>query len=77
MEHRNILNKIIKNAQKDYYQNLIKQHNNSCIGLWKKTGKYYQQKINKHTAINNLKTGSIIINDPVKIANTTNDFFLI
>ena len=30
--YRNILNKIIKNAQKDYYQHLIKQHNNSCTG---------------------------------------------
>ena len=29
-KYRNTLNKIIKTAQRDYYQNLIKQHNNSC-----------------------------------------------
>merc|ERR1712240_221304 len=34
-KYRNLLNKIIKNAQREYYKNLIKQHNNNCIGLWK------------------------------------------
>ena len=42
--YKNILNKIIKNAQKDYYQNLIKQHNNNCIGLWKTLGKIISKK---------------------------------
>ena len=42
--YKNMLNKIIKKAQKDYYQNLIKQHNNNCIGLWKTLGKIISKK---------------------------------
>ena len=72
--YRNTLNKVIKTAQKDYYQNLIKQHNNSCIGLWKTLGTIISKK-NKNTSINNLKIDNNKINDPVKIANTLNDFF--
>ena len=72
--YRNRLNKIIKNAQKDYYQNLIKQHNNNCTGLWKTLGNIISKK-NKNTNINNLKVNDITINDPEQIANTINDFF--
>ena len=36
---------------------------------------YYKQKKNKNTSINNLKIDNNKINDPVKIANTLNDFF--
>ena len=43
-DYKNKLNKIIKNAQKDYYQNLIKQHNNNCIGLWKTLGNIISKK---------------------------------
>ena len=32
-KYRNILNNVIKEAQRKYYKNLINQHNNSCIGL--------------------------------------------
>ena len=41
---KNMLDKIIKKAQKDYYQNLIKQHNNNCISLWKTLGKIISKK---------------------------------
>merc|ERR1712179_118848 len=73
--YKNILNKIIKNAQKVYYQNLIKQHNNNCIGLWKTLGKIISKK-NKQSTINNLKINNTTINDPEQIANTINDFFI-
>ena len=71
--YRNMLDKIIKNAQKNYYKNLIKQHNNSCIGLWKTLGSIISKK-NKQTNINNLNINGNIINDPTQIANALNDF---
>ena len=32
-KHRNMLNKIIRDTQREYYKNLIKQYSNNCIGL--------------------------------------------
>ena len=46
-KYRNMLNKIIKNAQKEYYKNLIKQHSNNCIGLWKTLGSIISKKKKK------------------------------
>ena len=73
-KYRNMLNKIIKNAQKEYYKNLIKQHSNNCIGLWKTLGSIISKK-KKVTNINKLKINGKDINDPIQIANTVNDFF--
>ena len=72
--YRNILNNVIKEAQRKHYQNLIKQHNNNCIGLWKTLGNMICKR-NKVTKINRLRIDNRIINDPVQIANGLNDFF--
>merc|ERR1712240_358922 len=58
----------------EYYKNLIKQHNNNCIGLWKTLGSIICNK-KKETNINKLKINNQIINDPIKIANTMNNYF--
>ena len=73
-KYRNCLNKIIKNAQREYYKNLIKQHNNNCIGLWKTLGSIICNK-KKQTNINKLNINNQIINDPIRIANTMNNYF--
>ena len=73
-KYRNVLNKIIKDTQKDYYKNLINQHNNNCIGLWKTLGSIISNK-KKETKINKLNINNQIINDPTQIANAMNNFF--
>ena len=73
-KYRNVLNRIIKNAQKDYYKDLIKQHNNSCMGLWKTLGSIICKK-KRETNINKLTVNNQTINDPVQIANTMNNYF--
>ena len=75
-KYRNVLNKIIKDMQRDYYKNLIQQHNNNCIGLWKTLGSIICNK-KRETNINKLKINNQIINDPVQIANAMNIFSLI
>ena len=50
-KYRNMLDKIIKNAQKDYYKNLIKQNNNNCIVLWKTLRNIISIKQNKQPSI--------------------------
>ena len=73
-KYRNALNKIINNTQRDYYKNLIKQHNNNCLGLWKTLGSIISNK-KRETSINKLNINNQIINDPVQIANTMNNYF--
>ena len=58
----------------DYYKNLIKQHNNNYIGLWKTLGNIICKK-KKETNINKLKINNQTINDPIQIANTMNNYF--
>ena len=69
-----MLNKIIRDTQREYYKSLIKQYSNNCIGLWKTLGGIISKK-NKQTKINKLKLDNKITNDPVQIANAVNDFF--
>ena len=69
-----MLNKIIRDTQREYYKNLIKQYSNNCIGLWKTLGGIISKK-NKQTKINKLKIDNKITNDPVQVANAVNDFF--
>ena len=73
-KYRNMLNKIIKNTQQEYYKDLIKQHSNNCIGLWRTLGSIISNK-NKDSKIKKLKVNTKTINDPKNIANTINDFF--
>ena len=73
-KYRNVLNKIIKDSQKNYYKDLIKQHNNNCIGLWKVLGSIICKK-KRETNINKLSINNQIINDPIQIANTMNNYF--
>ena len=73
-KYRNMLNKIIRDTQREYYKNLIKQYSNNCIGLWKTLGSIISKK-NKQTKINKLKIDNKITNDPIQIANAVNDFF--
>ena len=73
-KYRNVLNKIIKNTQKEYYQNLIKQHNNNCTGLWKTLGSIISKK-NRESNINKLKINNKVTNNSMQIANGINDFF--
>ena len=73
-KYRNMLNKIIRETQREYYKNLIKQYSNNCIGLWKTLGSIISKK-NKQTKINKLKIENKITNDPIQIANAVNDFF--
>ena len=73
-KYRNMLNKIIRDTQREYYKNLIKQYSNNCIGLWKTLGGIISKK-NKQTKINKLKIENKVTNDPVQIANAVNDFF--
>ena len=42
--YRNKLNKIIRDTQKKFYQNEIRQHNNNCLGLWKTLGSIISKK---------------------------------
>ena len=72
--YRNMLNKIIRDTQRKYYKNLIKQYSNNCIGLWKTLGSIISKK-NKQSKINKLKINDKLTNDPVQIANEMNDFF--
>ena len=74
-KYRNILNNVIKEAQRKYYQNLINQHNNSCIGLWKTLGSIICKR-NRATSITNLKVNNKHLKDPAQIANAMNDFFI-
>ncbi len=73
-KYRNVLNKVIKDTQRDYYKNKIKQYNNNCIGLWKTLGSIICNK-KRETHINKLKINNQIINDPAQIANTMNNYF--
>ena len=73
-KYRNMLNKIIKSIQQEYYKDLIKQYGNNCIGLWRTLGSIISKK-NKETKIIKLKINNKITSDPLKIANTLNDFF--
>ena len=73
-KYRNVLNKVIKDTQRDYYKNKIKQYNNNCIGLWKTLGNIICNK-KRETHINKLKINNQIINDPAQIANTMNNYF--
>ena len=73
-KYRNMLNKIIRDTQQEYYKNLINQHSSNCIGLWKTLGSIISKK-NKQTKINKLKIENKITNDPIQIANAVNDFF--
>ena len=73
-KYRNMLNKIIKNTQREHYQNLIKQHNNNCTGLWKTLGSIISKK-NRQSNITKLKINNKITNNPEQIANGINDFF--
>ena len=73
-KYRNMLNKIIRDTQREYYKNLIKQYSNNCIGLWKTLGGIISKK-NKQTKINKLKIENKVTNDPIQIANAVNDFF--
>ena len=73
-KYRNLLNKIIKNTQRDYYKNLIKQHNNNCTGLWKTLGNIICNR-KRETKINKLNVNNKILNDPIQIANTMNNYF--
>ena len=70
-----MLTKIIKDTQTRYYQNLIHQHSNSSIGLWKVFGNILSKNKNKNSKINQLKSNNKTIKDPKEISNTFNNFF--
>ena len=66
-KYRNMLTKIIKDTQTRYYQNLIHQHSNSSIGLWKVFGNILSKNKNKDSKINQLKFNNKTIKDPNEI----------
>ena len=74
-KYRNTLTKIIKDTQTKYYQNLIHQHSNSSIGLWKIFGNILSKKKNRNHKINEIKIDNKSIRDPKLITNRFNDFF--
>ena len=73
--YRNKLTKIIKDTQTKHYQNLIKQHSSSSIGLWKTFGNILSNKKNKDTNINMIKVDGNEIRDPREIADKFNKYF--
>ncbi len=75
-KYRNMLNKIIKSTQQEHYKDLINQYGNNYIGLWRTLGSIICKK-NKETKINKLKINNKTTNDPIKIANTMNNFFFL
>ena len=72
--YRNRLNKIIRDTQKMYYRNKIKQHNNNCLGLWKTLGSIICKK-SKTTNINQIIHNNETIKDPLKMAKAFNEYF--
>ena len=73
-KYRNRLNKIIKDTQTRYYQDLIKQHSSSTIGLWKTLGSILSNK-SRDTNVNMVKVNGTEIRDPNEIANKFNNYF--
>ena len=73
--YRNQLTKIIKDTQTRFYQNLIQEHSNSSIGLWKVFGDILSKNKNKNCKINQIKINTRVTNDPKEIAEAFNKFF--
>ena len=71
---RNRLNKVIKDTQTRYYQDLIKQHSSSTIGLWKILGSILSNK-NRETNVNMIKVNGKEIRDPNEIVDKFNNYF--
>ena len=72
--YRNRLTKIIKDTQTKYYQDLIKQHSSSTVGLWKILGSILSNK-NKDSNVNMIKVNGKEIRDPKDIADKFNQYF--
>ena len=72
--YRNKLNKIIKDAQIKYYQDLINHHNSSIIGLWKTLGSILKNK-NKDTNVKMIKVNGREIHDNKEIVDNFNNYF--
>ena len=72
--YRNKLTKIIKDAQTKYYQDLIKQHSNNTIGLWKTLGSILSNK-SRDTNVNMIKVNGREIRDPKEIVDKFNNYF--
>ena len=72
--YRNRLTKIIKDTQTKYYQDLIKQHSSSTVGLWKILGSILSNK-NKDSNVNMIKVNGKEIRDPKDIVDKFNQYF--
>ena len=71
---RNKLSDTIKKSEKLYYQSQLKEHSNSCQGMWKVFGKIIKNKPS-HNKINSINVNNLDISNTSKITEEFNKYF--
>ena len=75
-QHKRLLDKSLKNIEKEYYSNIFKDKYNSANALWKHFGQILGGNKGRNSSnVTKLKVGGTILTDPSDIANTFNEFF--
>ena len=72
--YRNRLNHVLRNAEKSYYRDLLRQNMYNLTNTWKILNGIIDKKVksNDHSVF---KYNNKTINDPDEIANKFNDIF--
>ena len=71
---RNKVSDIIKKSEKMYYQQQLKEHSNSCQGMWKVFGKMLKNK-HSHSKINSIRVNNLDITNTSTITEEFNKYF--
>ena len=72
--YRNKVSDIIKKSEKLYYQKQLKEHTNSCHGMWKVFGKIIKNK-HRHNKINSINVNNLDITSTPLITEEFNKYF--
>ena len=67
--YRNCLNKVKRRCKIDYYKNSCESYKNNTKKLWEIMNRSIGKINNKNCVIESIRTGNLILTDPVSIAN--------
>jgi hypothetical protein len=73
--YRNMLNNLIRNCKKTYYENRLKQSSGNAKDIWKIVNEITARNSAIRTPINKLKLGNEIVTDSPTMANMFNKYF--
>jgi Reverse transcriptase (RNA-dependent DNA polymerase)/Endonuclease/Exonuclease/phosphatase family len=73
--YRNLYNKLIKAAKKMYYEKQFIKHQSNLKKTWSLIHEAIKKTCSKSEVFNEITVNNSVINDPLTMANSFNDFF--